>query len=123
MEHLGFVVQAAHKVEGPGGTAEWRPDAFLTVTGDSIAADGVYLLENSTDVRPIACSARLPVMHVPHAYCVLVLASGRCLWCSAARAPVLLLGASGLFVRRRVVLLGTRQMADAGPGHAPLPSA
>lgn len=45
-------VQAAHKVEGPGGVEEWRPEAYLTVTGDSIAADGIYLLENAVDVRP-----------------------------------------------------------------------
>lgn len=55
----GLCMQAAHKVDGADGVPAWRPDAYLTVTGDSIASDGIYLLENAADVRtPAFCCFR-----------------------------------------------------------------
>jgi protein transport protein SEC24 len=50
-------VAAAEKDVGPNGETVWRPSGYLTVTGECIAADGVYLLENGRYVRfPSVCA-------------------------------------------------------------------
>lgn len=46
-------VAAASQDVGPDGEVLWRPSSYLTVTGECIASDGVYLLENSRYVRPL----------------------------------------------------------------------
>lgn len=53
-------VQAAQMMDGPGGVPEWRPEAYLTVTGDSIASDGIYLLENAAEVRSLHLDTQTP---------------------------------------------------------------
>lgn len=45
-------VAAATQDVGPEGQVVWMPSGYLTVTGECIASDGVYLLENTRYVRP-----------------------------------------------------------------------
>ena len=45
-------VCAATQEQGPEGQFYWRPASYLTVTGECISSEGVYLLENSRYVRP-----------------------------------------------------------------------
>lgn len=46
-------VAAASQEMGEDGGVVWRPSGYLTVTGECIASEGVYLLENSRYVRSL----------------------------------------------------------------------